>query len=219
MDLSTVKAVIPNVQPRPKAKTTLVVAKEPLVDPRDAVPVRKHDLIKMLYATASGTSHTPDPRVVESLGQQMVAEGVVATAGRDAKAEQLRLRLVQRNVDAVLAGSRWLSSKDLNEVRYGKTSNGSQTIKRWVESGMIFSLETPLGRMIPAYGLDELGEPIEFLKPVLQAMAGRTGFLIASWFESPNTHLGGKRPREVLATRGLDVIRAAQAHVAEGFHG
>lgn len=112
-----------------------------------------------------------------------------------------------------------VTSADLNSVRKDKTSNPSMTIGRWLRSGSMFALEFKGTRVIPAYALDQLGEPIALLKPVLSLMKGRTSFLIAAWLESPNTHLNGKRPRELLATRGLDVVRAAEMHVAEDFHG
>jgi hypothetical protein len=137
----------------------------------------------------------------------------------DAGDVAMQRALTQRTVDSVLQGTRWLTSAELNSVRKDKKSNPSMTIGRWLQSGSLFALESRGARVIPAYALDQLGEPIALLKPVLSLMKGRTSFLIAAWFESPNSYLDGKRPRELLATRGLDVVRAAELHVAEDFHG
>lgn len=154
------------------------------------------------------------------LAQELLEKTVATATKPDAEVEEMRRMLTRRTVDAVLNGTKWLTSADLNTYRpKSPTSNPSMTIKRWVEAGSMFALEVGGTRMIPLYGLDQLGEPIALLKPILELMKGRTSFLIAAWFESPNTYLDGRRPRDLLATRGLDVVRAAEQHVSDAFHG
>lgn len=160
-----------------------------------------------------------EPARSPDMAQELLDASFDLVKQPDAEVEAMRRALTQRTVDSVLQGTRWLTSAELNSVRKDKTSNPSMTIGRWLQSGSMFALESRGSRVIPEYALDQLGEPIALLKPVLSLMKGRTGFLIAAWFESPNSYLDGKRPRELLATRGLDVVRAAEIHVAEDFHG
>lgn len=133
--------------------------------------------------------------------------------------EELRRQLTQRTVDAVLAGTRWLTPKELNNVRKPKTTNPSNTVKRWIDSGRMFAIERGNTRLIPAYGLDEMSEPVPMLQEVLRVMAGHTPFRIAAWFESPTKYLDGKRPRELLATAGMDVVKAAESGMLGAVHG
>lgn len=117
--------------------------------------------------------------------------------------------LTQRTVDNVLSGTKLLPTRDLDEVR----------VKRWVTAGRIFTIERGGELLIPTYALDKLGQPEPILGEVLKVLAGRTPFSIAAWFESPNSYLDGKRPREFLATDGLAVVKAAEHSVEGGFHG
>jgi hypothetical protein len=50
-------------------------------------------------------------------------------------------------------------------------------------------------------------------------VAGYQPFRIASWFESTNSMLRGKRPREVLASDPAVVVAAAKDHIVGAVHG
>ncbi|HMY98278.1 MAG TPA: hypothetical protein PLW24_09220 [Burkholderiaceae bacterium] len=137
----------------------------------------------------------------------------------DAATAELRRTLTQRTVDNVLSGTRWLAPVELNAVRDTQTTNPSNTVKRWIEAQRLFAIERGGVRLIPAYALDELGEPIPILQEVLKVLAGRSPFRIAAWFESPTNYLDGQRPRDLLATDGLAVLQAAQQSQSGAVHG
>jgi len=155
---------------------------------------------------------------VEALTGAMLASGEIAPL-EDTEVDVMRRTLVRRNVENVMKGTRWLKSADLPQVRQAKTTNPSMTITRWIDQGRIFAIESAGERMIPAYALDELGEPFPALQAVLSQMEDQSPFMVASWFEGPNTHLDGKRPRELLATHGRAVSQAVKPSLSGPEHG
>jgi hypothetical protein len=46
----------------------------------------------------------------------------------------------------------------------------------------------------------------------------KDGWAMAFWFASPNTFLGGKRPKEVLSANPLGVLSAAKEEVSGVVH-
>ncbi len=155
---------------------------------------------------------------VEALTGAMLASGEIAPL-EDTEVDVMRRTLVHRNVENVMRGTRWLKSADLPQVRRARTTNPSMTITRWIDQGRIFAIESAGERLIPAYGLDELGEPFPALQEVLSQMEDQSPFMVASWFEGPNTYLDGKRPRELLATRGQAVSQAVKPSLSGPEHG
>jgi len=155
---------------------------------------------------------------VEALTGAMLASGEIAPL-EDTEVDVMRRTLVRGNVENVMKGTRWLKSADLPQVRRARTTNPSMTITRWIDQGRIFAIESVGERLIPAYGLDELGEPFPALQEVLSQMEDQSPFMVASWFEGPNTYLDGKRPRELLATRGQAVSQAVKPSLSGPEHG
>ena len=137
----------------------------------------------------------------------------------DPELNALRAKLQEQAVQRVLDGAKWLTSADVNAVRNRKTKSPAANITRWLDAGKVFAIKLQGQRRIPDYALDPYGEPVASLQAVLAQMEGTTGFQIAAWFESPNSVLDGRRPRELLATSGERVAKAAQVHAAAGFQG
>lgn len=184
------------------------------------VAVGRHGADMLLRITPQGEVRLlqqagPD---VETLTASMLASGEIAPL-EDTEVDVMRRTLVRRNVENVMKGTRWLKSADLPQVRQAKTTNPSMTITRWIDQGRIFAIESAGGRLIPAYALDELGEPVPALQEVLSLMEDQSPFMIASWFEGPNTHLDGRRPRELLATHGRAVSQAVKPSLSGPEHG
>lgn len=128
-------------------------------------------------------------------------------------------RMRERAVEAVMSGTRWLPAAEVGRRRQPESSNPHAALSRWLDQGRIFALVHRGNRIYASYAFDELGEPVPALRGVLQALKGYTPFRVAAWFESTNAWLDGKRPREVLATRGDEVIAAAQRHALGPVHG
>ncbi|MCX5538084.1 hypothetical protein M3A49_00975 [Paraburkholderia sp. CNPSo 3076] len=108
-------------------------------------------------------------------------------------------------VEAVLNGTHWLTSPPL--------------VQSWQTEGRVFAIERAGQNLYPRYIFDELGNPIAEVAEVLKVFEGHKPFRIASWFESANSLLRGRRPREVPATNAAAVVDAAKDHVVGPVHG
>jgi hypothetical protein len=142
---------------------------------------------------------------------------IEATPLRTLDAE--RTALEQRAIAAVFSGAEWLSAEQIGRLRDPQTKNPHGAVSRWRSEGRLFAL--PKGGMLyyPRYGFDEVLEPRPALARVIALLHGYSAFRLASWFESNNGYLGGRRPREVLAPDPDAVIAAAKAHAAGPVHG
>ncbi|MCV2350807.1 hypothetical protein [Paucibacter sp. Y2R2-4] len=109
--------------------------------------------------------------------------------------------LEQRTVAAVLSGTTWRRVEDAGA-------------NRWLNEMHVFAIEQEGQRRLPAYVFDPHGEPYAALAEVIGILAGYRPFQLASWFESISATIGGRRPREILASNPEVVIAAAQSHAA-----
>ncbi len=130
-----------------------------------------------------------------------------------------RLRLEQRAVEAVLQGTPWLTAQQVGLRHNPDAANPHAAASRWQQAGRLFAIERAGKRLYPGYAFDEFGQPLPALPAVLQILAGLTPFRLAAWFESTHSMLGGRRPRECLATEPAAVIAAAREQVAGPVHG
>lgn len=130
-----------------------------------------------------------------------------------------RAALEQRAIAAVFSGSEWLSAEQVGRLRDPEAKNPHGAVNRWRSEGKLFAL--PRGGMsyYPRYAFDEAMEPRTVVARVLAELRGRSPYRIASWFESTNGFLGGRRPREMLATDPEAVVAASRAHARGPVHG
>lgn len=164
------------------------------------------------------------PFVVASTAarQDAVMRGVVeaivaATPIRELDAQ--RAALEQKAVAALFAGTPWLTAEQIGRLRDPKARNPHSAANRWRSEGKIFSVTRSGVQYFPRYALDETLEPRPVVNQVLSELAALSPFRLASWFESTNSTLGGKRPREVLGEQPQQVLAAAQAHMLGALHG
>ena len=132
----------------------------------------------------------------------------------DPLAEKLR----QRAVDAILSGTPWISTQQVDELVGGGAAN-PRAAARLLKQKRVFAIERAGKKEFPLYAFDPFGGPVPALRTILKALDGYTPFRLASWFESPSSILDGRRPREVLATDAAAVLKAAQAHAEGAMHG
>lgn len=156
---------------------------------------------------------------IDSLAQHILDGNPDLSHLARSKVEKLRLLLVQRGVDAILSGATWIGSAELGSYRHEPSSCTALMIEQWVAAGRIFAIRAKGDLKIPLYALDDQGEPAMVLRPILDALQGRSGFQIAAFFESPSSTLDGKRPREVFHASGAAVVVAAQRMMEGPVHG
>ncbi|MBC8736381.1 hypothetical protein F6X40_05955 [Paraburkholderia sp. UCT31] len=133
--------------------------------------------------------------------------------------EPSRAEMEKQAVDAVLNNTKWLTTEMVGKRQNPDASNMHNAAHRWKKAGKIFSIERAGQTLYPLYAFDELGNPIPEVAEILKIFKGYRPFRIASWFESTNTMLHGKRPREVLGSDPAAVVEAAKDHVVGAAHG
>ncbi|EKN3683014.1 integrase [Yersinia enterocolitica] len=144
-----------------------------------------------------------------------VVDGVDKQA-RTARNAQRREQLNAR----ILADSVWLTARELSEKASFKNTNPSAGPNRWKSAGRIFALQLNGKDKYPEYALDEGFRPIPVVKQVISLLGEKkTPWGLAIWFGSENSWLGGKKPKDVLATMPKQVLLAAQAEAEGGAHG
>lgn len=128
-------------------------------------------------------------------------------------------RLQKKGVDAVLNGTAWLPATEVGTRADPKAVNKYALASRLLKEGRVFAIERGGRKEFPSYAFDPLGNPVPAMKEVLGILAGYSPFRLASWFESTSSQLGGRRPREILATDPDAVIAAARAQKMGPVHG
>lgn len=140
-------------------------------------------------------------------------------SNKQTRAERNAVRREQLNA-RILADAVWLTARELSEKASFKNTNPSAGPNRWKAAGSIFALQLNGKDHYPEYALDEGSRPIPVVKQVISLFGERkTPWGLAIWFGSENSWLGGKKPKDVLATMPKQVLLAAQAEVEGGAHG
>ncbi|MGL5489675.1 MAG: hypothetical protein ACRDC6_25905 [Shewanella sp.] len=122
--------------------------------------------------------------------------------------------------EKVLSLSEWLTEQQVSDNSGYKGSNSSALPNKWIKAGQIFAISVGGKDLFPAYGFGIDGKPLPKMKEILAILsAHRTALVIASWFVSANSWLGGKTPMDELAERPLDVLKAARMEVTPIEHG
>jgi hypothetical protein len=110
-----------------------------------------------------------------------------------------------------------LKSAQLAEERGSDTANPHATTSRWVSAGRVFAVETPAGRVFPAFQFVR-GDPRPVISRILAALKGQVrGWELLLWFTGSNGYLGGARPVDLLESDPDQVVAAAasQASLSE----
>jgi len=127
---------------------------------------------------------------------------------------------VRRNAAAREAGLTEFgafTSAELASARGSRARNPHTTTSRWLGDGLVFAVDTPAGRLFPAFQFVQ-GAPRPVIAEVLAALAGQLrGWEILLWFTGSSGYLDGARPIDRLASAPDDVVAAAayQASLSE----
>jgi hypothetical protein len=127
--------------------------------------------------------------------------------------------LTAEAVSAMINGTEWLAANEVARRHKPEEIDPLAVTNMWKEEARIFSIELAGQTLYPLYLFDETGKPISEVAEILDVFAGYQPFRIASWFESTNSMLRGKRPREVLASDPAVVLAAAKDHKVGAVHG
>ena len=112
-------------------------------------------------------------------------------------------------LEAVLENSEWLTAEEIGERGRFSPSNLAAPANRWKQEGKIFAIPYQGQDRFPRYGLDETFRPLPGLEPILAQLGPISPWRVAVWFESTNGWLENRRPREIVGTDPVSVLRAA----------
>ncbi|WP_321867141.1 hypothetical protein [Paraburkholderia tropica] len=132
---------------------------------------------------------------------------------------RMRASMEAQALEAVLNGTQWLISPTSGEWQEQDADDRHTAAGRWRDEGRVFAIERSDQILYPQYLFGETSRPIPEVAEILSVFADYAPLRIASWFESTNGLLHGKRPRECLAETPLAVVKAAMDHVVGAVHG
>jgi FAD/FMN-containing dehydrogenase len=104
------------------------------------------------------------------------------------------------------------TTEALGRLRGDTSESATRTwLARRRQAGELFSVGHQHGTLVPAFQLDESGEPITTIRPVLRALGGAAldGWSTWTWFTATSTWLGGVPPIDLLAEEPDRVAEAA----------
>lgn len=121
-----------------------------------------------------------------------------------------RARLEAQALRSIRQGTEWLTAAEIADLAGLGPANPIATVSRWKLQGRIFALRHGGKDYFPKYALGQDFRPLPVIKEILAVLAGYDPDLLAGWFDSSSRFLGGKRPRELLATEPALVLSAAR---------
>lgn len=130
--------------------------------------------------------------------------------------------MLARARTAVIESGDWLTAAQLAEMAQFSSSNPSAQPNKWKRDGAIFAIRHNGIDYFPSYALDpHTGyRPRKAMSEIIKTFgAAKDGWGLAYWFMSDNSFLGGKRPKDLLATQAGQVLAAARDELEGSLHG
>lgn len=119
-------------------------------------------------------------------------------------------RLQARAHRQIFDATEWLTASEIADLANLGLGNPAATVNRWKQQGKIFAISRDGKDYFPRYCLGPDFRPLAHILGVTAVFGDRTADQLAAWFESTSGYLGGKRPRELLATHPDRVLAAAR---------
>jgi hypothetical protein len=133
--------------------------------------------------------------------------------------DAVRAALEQRAIAALFVGTQWLSAEQIGRLRDPHARNPHAAANRWRTERKVFAVSKGGVQWFPRYAFDEALDPHPAVARVMAVLDGWSPYRLATWFESTNGHLGGRRPRDVVQAEPDAVVAAAREHVRGPVHG
>ena len=163
------------------------------------------DLVSMLLERRRALSKQQRVALVELL------VGEVPLKPMDMKLAKLQARALER----IYSGTPWLTAEQIGTQGKHGTANPAAAAHRWKANDQLFAIRRDGRDMYPRYSLGDDFTPLPVIKRILKTLADHDPLRVAGWFESTSSFLGGKRPRELIASKPERVLLAALDAVAQ----
>ena len=141
---------------------------------------------------------------------------------RNAKMLLIQAKMLAQAWNEIISSDDWLTVNNLAVMAGAEPLEFGNRLAQWEADGRIFSFNHKGIKLFPTYAFDPTRsyQPIESLREIIAVLATRKrGWLIACWFASSNSYLGGKAPKTSLSSEPNKVLNAARNEVEETFHG
>jgi len=143
-------------------------------------------------------------------------EGIPAQLLREAE-------MVARSKARIVKSEQFWPAAKIMQLTGSTAGNTSATPNRWKKQGLTYAIrmDSEGTDLFPLYSLDpeEGYRPRKAMKDILREFKEKTPWRIAFWFESPNSYLRNRKPREVLCGAPERVIEAARIEAEGVVHG
>lgn len=104
-----------------------------------------------------------------------------------------------------------VDAKTWSSRRGNSGVNASAALGKYRSAGKLFAVDRGGRFLYPEFQFTEADLPHLVMKDVLAAVPeDARGWPLLSWFDAPNVHLGGSKPREAIAKTPDQVLMAAQ---------
>ncbi|AZD55516.1 hypothetical protein C4K19_3731 [Pseudomonas chlororaphis subsp. aurantiaca] len=152
-----------------------------------------------------------------------VSEDTISMPKRPIPSTLLRkAKMLAKAKTEILQSNDWVTASEISDLAQFKSNNPGSQPNKWKLAGKIFALRHEAIDYFPIYGLDPAQgyRPFSGLKPIVSTLSSmKDGWGMAFWFASPNSYLGGKRPKDVLQANPEGVLDAAKEEVCGVMHG
>ena len=184
------------------------------IDPRRAAHVTDSDIndVQRLMTSVVDIALTLRPSRREGKRDQLVALLLEDAPLRPLDVK--RAMLEAKALSAVRSGTEWLTAAEVAQYAGLGPANPIATISRWKQQRRIFALHSGAKDYYPRYALGTDFHPLPVIKDILAVLPGHDPDLLAAWFDSTSRFLGGKRPRELVAS-APDHVLACARHMVE----
>lgn len=141
----------------------------------------------------------------------------------EAEAEALQKKMQERATGRLLQSGDWITAEEIARLGHRNSRNAHALACRWTKKGLIFSIQHGETHLYPSYALDPAAgyRPKTALRSLVAVLpdGNPTGWRLAFWFDSPNSYLNGRRPKDCLDSPLDDLLRAAHAEAEGERHG
>lgn len=130
--------------------------------------------------------------------------------------------MLARARTAVIDSGDWMTAAEIATAANFSATNPSAQPNKWKRDGAIFAIRHNGIDYFPSYGLDAGAgyRPRKAMAQVIKTFGDtKDSWGLSYWFISANSFLGGKRPRDLLATAPERVIAAAADEREGVLHG
>jgi len=121
----------------------------------------------------------------------------------------------------VLESKDFVKASAIAEAANYSGKNPSSQPNRWKRNGQIFAIHYKGADLYPTYALDhsEGVRPLPIVGEILKHLADKDDWQKAFWFEGLNSYLKDRKPKRLLRSHPMEVLRAAEIEAAGVQHG